>query len=221
MVNEEERRRVERMIGFRTFGEFAKHLPAEIYVIYHPTLFLYEDFQSWSLEENKIIAHNQEIQKRKNSKISKFKSIVGIEELLNPKVSLTHFDRKNIKTGTFKVGVTGSKPKLNKAEKEYMDSWKRAARNIGLRPVKKSINRSKSHRSHGWTKLRALKFDTGKEAYEVEQAVLDWLRSVKNLEPHLQRCHLPQGGWTETVDASKIELATIWRKVIEFSRLKK
>jgi len=31
---------------------------------------------------------------------------------------------------------------------------------------------------------------------------------------------MPQGGWTETVDASEIDLPTIWAKVKELSRVK-
>ena len=32
---------------------------------------------------------------------------------------------------------------------------------------------------------------------------------------------MPQGGWTETVDASEIDLPTIWAKVEELSRVKR
>jgi hypothetical protein len=63
--------------------------------------------------------------------------------------------------------------------------------------------------------------DTAEEAYEIEQGVLNWLRSDLNLQQYLLSEQMPQRGHTETVDASEIDLPDIWAKVEELSRVKK
>lgn len=219
MLSDQERQRVERMIGFKSFGEFATHLPAEVYLIYHPSLYLYRDFQSWYLAEKMITSHNKMVQRKLESNTYKLKSYIGIQKDLTLQDSLTLFDRNNINSGTFKIGVTGSKPKLNKVEREYMKSLESAARDIGLRTVKQKMSRNSSHTLRGWTKLKTLKTDTGQQALNVEQALLEWLKTALKIKPHLTQSHLPQGGWTETIDASQIGLVTIWNKVLEFSRM--
>ena len=60
-----------------------------------------------------------------------------------------------------------------------------------------------------------------KEAYEIEQAVLTWLRYDLDLQQYLLPEQMPQAGHTETVDASEIDLPTIWAKVEELSRVMK
>ena len=64
-------------------------------------------------------------------------------------------------------------------------------------------------------------FTTGDEAFRVEQKTLIWLRETKSLGIYLSKSEMPQGGETETVDASEINLPTIWAKVEELSRVKK
>ena len=61
---------------------------------------------------------------------------------------------------------------------------------------------------------------TAKRAYDVEQKLLYWLRVEVNLEVYLSDHQMPQGGWTETVDASVIDLSTIWAKVEKLSRVR-
>ena len=58
------------------------------------------------------------------------------------------------------------------------------------------------------------------DAFQIEQKVLIWLRKTKGLEVYLSEFEMPQGGYTETVDASEIDLPTIWAKVEELSRVK-
>lgn len=55
----------------------------------------------------------------------------------------------------------------------------------------------------------------------VESSILKWMRLELELPVPLSRKEMPQGGHTETVDASEIELVTIWNKVLEFSRVSK
>ena len=74
---------------------------------------------------------------------------------------------------------------------------------------------------NGWIVYKTKLFLGGLEAYEVEQSILDWLRNECNLQMFLLPKQMPQGGHTETVDASEIELFTIWAKVEELSKVKK
>lgn len=61
-------------------------------------------------------------------------------------------------------------------------------------------------------------FDTGEEAYEIEQSVLSWLRDDLGLQQYLLPEQMPQAGHTETVDASEIDLPTIWAKVEDLNQ---
>ena len=61
----------------------------------------------------------------------------------------------------------------------------------------------------------------GISAERIETKVLNWIRNDLKLGIHLPKEFMPQGGHTETVDASEIDLPTIWAKVEELSRVKK
>lgn len=49
---------------------------------------------------------------------------------------------------------------------------------------------------------------------------LTWLRQDRGLPACLSREEMSQSGWTETVDASEIDLPTIWAKVEALSKVK-
>ena len=55
----------------------------------------------------------------------------------------------------------------------------------------------------------------------MEQETLVWLREIKKLGIYLSKAEMPQGGENETVDASEIDLPTIWAKVEELSKVKR
>lgn len=76
------------------------------------------------------------------------------------------------------------------------------------------------HKRSGWLLVQELTFSRTDDAFKLEQKVLDWLRKEKGLPPFLSELEMPQGGYTETVDASEIDLVTIWKKVKQFARLK-
>jgi hypothetical protein len=90
-----------------------------------------------------------------------------------------------------------------------------------LNSQKKSSDRVYKHKKQGWKIYKTKNFRTAKRAYAVEQKLLYWLRVEVNLEVYLSDHQMPQGGWTETVDASEIDLSIIWAKVEELSRVKK
>jgi hypothetical protein len=69
------------------------------------------------------------------------------------------------------------------------------------------------HKRHGWTLVQKKTFETGQEAYFVEQEILSWFREELGIPIYLTKVDMPQGGFTETVDSSEIELDAIWTKV--------
>jgi Zn finger protein HypA/HybF involved in hydrogenase expression len=79
-------------------------------------------------------------------------------------------------------------------------------------------DRVERHIRHGWEPYKATIFDSTETAFRTEQATLSWLRKTRRLPPKLGRAAMPQGGWTETVDATEIELETIWKQVLAFKR---
>ena len=89
---------------------------------------------------------------------------------------------------------------------------------IGIGGFDSSMDRLEKHKKQGWKTYRQLNLDTAEEAYEIEQAVLTWLRYDLDLQQYLLPEQMPQAGHTETVDASEIDLVTIWAKVEQLSK---
>jgi len=93
---------------------------------------------------------------------------------------------------------------------------------IGIGNTKrKKGDRVKQHKKHGWNLIKQMNFDKTDDAFIIEQKILTWWRESLKLSTHLTEFDMPQGGYTETVDASEIDLPTIWAKVEELSRVKK
>jgi len=92
---------------------------------------------------------------------------------------------------------------------------------IGIGGFDSSMDRLEKHIKQGWRTYRQLDLDTAEEAYEIEQGVLNWLRNDLGLQQYLLAEQMPQRGHTETVDASEIDLPTIWAKVEELSKVLK
>ena len=97
------------------------------------------------------------------------------------------------------------------------------AHKVGIGGSKRSRNRDRvaEHQKFGWDLFYREDFETADDAFQVEQKVVAWLRQEKKLGIFLSEFEMPQGGYTETVDASEIDLPTIWAKVQEFSRVQK
>jgi len=89
---------------------------------------------------------------------------------------------------------------------------------IGISGHGASMNRLERHKKNNWDVYAVLDLDTGEQAYELEEQILDWLRNDLGLPRYLLSEQMPQGGHTETVDASEIDLATIWSKIEELSK---
>jgi hypothetical protein len=97
------------------------------------------------------------------------------------------------------------------------------AHKIGIGNTVRSRGRSRiaQHEKKGWKLFKQLDFDVTDDAYLLEQRVLEWLRKVKKLDVYLSESEMPQGGYSETVDASEIDLPTIWAKVEKLSKVRR
>lgn len=89
---------------------------------------------------------------------------------------------------------------------------------IGISGIDAKEDRVNEHSKQGWVLFKRKNFKTADKALAVEQAVLEWLRSDRQLMPFLSQKQMSQKGWTETVDANEIDLVTIWLKVEELSK---
>jgi DNA-directed RNA polymerase subunit RPC12/RpoP len=95
---------------------------------------------------------------------------------------------------------------------------KLGAHKIGVAGAAKHNERLAKHARQGWTVYKHKEFKKGIDAFNLEGKILHWLRYQKNLPPYLSIEQMPQAGWSETVDASEIDLPTIWSKVEELSQ---
>lgn len=98
-----------------------------------------------------------------------------------------------------------------------------SAHKLGIGNTVRSRGRSRiaQHEKRGWKLYKQMNFDVTDDAYILEQKVLEWLRKVKKLDVYLSESEMPQGGYSETVDASEIDLPAIWAKVEQLSKVKK
>ena len=86
---------------------------------------------------------------------------------------------------------------------------------------KKYDDRMYQHERQGWVLYKKAKFETVQKASDIETSVLKWLRLQVGLPAFLTPKQMPKSGHTETVDATEIDLPTIWAKVEKLSRVKK
>lgn len=96
---------------------------------------------------------------------------------------------------------------------EEYDSIKVGVSNVNSKP-----NRLNQHKKNGWSVFKTLNFKSGRAAEIVETKTLQWLRKEMKLNRHLTADLMPQGGHSETVDASEISLLQIWQKIEDISK---
>jgi recombinational DNA repair protein (RecF pathway) len=92
------------------------------------------------------------------------------------------------------------------------------AHKIGITNEDSKEKRISKHLKEGWNVYQTRHFLDGNTAFEVEQEILLWWRIELALPVYLSKFEMPQGGFTETVDAAEIDLLTIWTKVQEASK---
>jgi predicted RNA-binding Zn-ribbon protein involved in translation (DUF1610 family) len=92
---------------------------------------------------------------------------------------------------------------------------------VGIGNIGRKNDRLKIHIKQGWSLLQKWNFETGKEAQEIEIIILKYIRDEKKLPIHLLKEHMPQGGWSETINSesiTKTELEKIINNVIKGHR---
>lgn len=87
------------------------------------------------------------------------------------------------------------------------------AHKIGITNEGAKEKRLEKHLKMGWKTYRTQFYSDGNRAFEIEQEVLMWWRNELGLQSYLSSNEMPQGGFTETVDASEIDLLTIWAHI--------
>lgn len=135
------------------------------------------------------------------------------------KVIITSYTRVRLGMGCRYCAING----LNYSKPAFlylMFHEKFGAYKIGIGNNSTKSNRIEEHKRSGWKIYNSIQFSTGDEAFEVEQVVLSWLRFQRNLDVFLSPKQMPQRGYTETVDSSKIELVTIWNMILKSSKVK-
>ena len=80
---------------------------------------------------------------------------------------------------------------------------------VGISNIDAQPNRVRSHEIQGWKLYKVFNFATGQIAEDIENEVLNWLRSEKGLGIHLTKDMVKQGGYSETTDANEITLLEI------------
>lgn len=83
---------------------------------------------------------------------------------------------------------------------------------IGTGGPRGRLPRLRQHTRRGWLVYRRRLFETGAQAYLVEQRVLRWLRVDRELPQWLSPEQMPQNGASETVCADELSLAEVWAR---------
>lgn len=78
-------------------------------------------------------------------------------------------------------------------------------------------SRVHKHVQRGWHELITVRVP-GELALTIEKDILDWWRTDLDLPMHLGKPEMPQGGWTETVDSTEIDLAATMRRIQVLAR---
>lgn len=84
---------------------------------------------------------------------------------------------------------------------------------IGIAGSSARNRRYSDHARQGWVLFKREEFQSGADAWKVEQAVLRQLRG-EGYMPFMSAGEMPQGGETETFDADLISAYSIWKMVL-------
>jgi hypothetical protein len=102
------------------------------------------------------------------------------------------------------------------AERLYTSSPTRdsPAAKVGIADM--SGSRLAQHRRNGWQILAVFQV-SAKSAAAIETNVLKWWRVALGLPSYLTPSQMPQGGWTETVAASRIDLTETMTRICKLA----
>jgi hypothetical protein len=82
---------------------------------------------------------------------------------------------------------------------------------IGVGNHDSKPERITEHKNYGWVLLKKYDLPTGGHAAHVEKFVFRWIRKELKLPVHLAAEQMPQGGFSETVDADEISMPNLYR----------
>lgn len=96
---------------------------------------------------------------------------------------------------------------------------KYGALKIGIGNILQNMksDRLQTHLRYEWQLLKKWQFETGAEAYEVEQSVLTYIRVSRNIPQYLTREQMPQRGETETMDIELIDVKQLIRLINRYA----
>lgn len=80
-----------------------------------------------------------------------------------------------------------------------------------------SGSRIARHRQRGWQLVAAFQVSTGKAAVSIERDILQWWRTELGLASRVKQHDMPQGGWTETADLVRVDLAATVARICELA----
>ena len=86
------------------------------------------------------------------------------------------------------------------------------AAKVGIANKTASRHRIGQHEANGWRLLESVEM-SGSRALTIEDDVLTWWRVDLGLPVFVAQAKMPQGGYTETVDATGIDLAATIRRI--------
>jgi hypothetical protein len=124
----------------------------------------------------------------------------------NSKVSWVTLQLKRKNAGCSSCTEHGFKP-LDPAYLYLITHKKKSAHKVGIGNT--NAKRLEKHIKNGWTLYKVYEFPKGSTAHSIEQSMIEWLRVERSLGPAFRS----GDGWTETVPAIEVSLATIHRKM--------
>jgi hypothetical protein len=84
---------------------------------------------------------------------------------------------------------------------------------VGITSTNTRHDRLQAHTNNGWRVIRTWNTKTGQDAVYIEGALLKWLRDELDLDAFVDAEMMPQGGWTETIDASRISTRALSARI--------
>ncbi|MFI6689695.1 hypothetical protein [Streptomyces sp. NPDC050485] len=86
---------------------------------------------------------------------------------------------------------------------------------VGITGLTTKYDRLGAFERDGWEVFRTAHFETGTQAFTVEQLVLRRLRDDLGIPAYMNAAEMPHGGATETASADRISAPAVWAMVCE------
>lgn len=80
---------------------------------------------------------------------------------------------------------------------------------IGISKINSETDRIQNHQEYGWQLEKCWNFDDHVNAQQVEGAAIAWWRNHLKVGPSVAKHETPQGGYTETISSSGLNINQI------------